>query len=39
MLLKDKKTVKLAKRYQKILHLSTALKGTYVFLGMPGIGR
>jgi hypothetical protein len=39
MLLKSKTTVKLPKRYQKILFLSTALKETYVFLGMPGIGR
>ena len=39
MLLKSKATVKLQKRYQKILYLSTALKDTFVFLGMPSLGK
>ena len=39
MLLQDKTEVKLQKRYNKILYLSTAHNGTFVFLGMPGLGR
>ena len=39
MLLKSKSNVKLNKRYQKILYLSTALKDTFVFLGMPSLGK
>lgn len=39
MLLKSRNTVKLSTRYQKILFLSTALKDTFVFLAMPGVGR
>lgn len=39
MLLSNKEPVKLKKRYQKILYLSTALQGTYVFLGMPSRGK
>lgn len=36
MLLVDSKKVTLKKRYQKILNLSPALNGTFVFLGMAG---
>lgn len=39
MLLKSKYCVRLPKTYHKILFLSTALKDTFVFLAMPGIGR
>ena len=39
MLLKSKSTLKLTKTYQKILFLSTAHNDTFVFLGMPGVGR
>ena len=39
MLLQDRTEVKLQKRYNKILYLSTAYKETFVFLGMPGVGR
>lgn len=39
MLLKSSNTVKLPKRYLKMLYLSTALKDTYVFLAMPSIGK
>ena len=39
MLLSNKYKVSLSKRYQKILFLSTALKQTYVFLGMPSLGK
>ena len=39
MLLKDRSEVKLKKKYNKILYLSAAARDTFVFLGMPGIGR
>lgn len=39
MLLSNKHHVRLAKRYQKILFLSTALKDTFVFLAVPSIGK
>ena len=39
MLLKSKTTVKLQKRYLKILFLSTALKDTFALVVMPSIGK
>lgn len=39
MLLQDRSEVKLKKKYNKILYLSVACHDTFVFLGMPGIGR
>jgi hypothetical protein len=39
MLLTNKQQVKLNKRYYKILFLSIALKETFVFLGMPSLGK
>ena len=39
MLLKSKSTVKLPKRYQKMLVLSAALKDTFVFTAMPSLGK
>ena len=39
MLLKSKKHVKLPKRYQKMLFLSTAFKDTFAFIAMPSNGK
>ena len=36
MLLSNPKTIKLGKKYQKVLNLYTALNDTYCFLGMRG---
>lgn len=39
MLLASEHTVKLSKRYFKILYLSAAARDTFVFLGMPSQGK
>lgn len=39
MLLVNKHHVKLQKTYPKILYLYAAFNETFVFMGMPGIGK
>jgi hypothetical protein len=39
MLLSSEHTVKLNKKYFKILYLSAAFKNTFVFLGMPSTAK